>query len=170
MRRRVQYLRNYAKLIVNIFHLMFDPGIKGMSPETLEKISDKFYLTSTTHKQNSTSSTSSTKVKQQYSLLSQISYISEQPTGALLYISFHLFIFNQPKKFNLPNQPKLIHTYPSIKTINQATIEYITNLTYILSKKNEIIYVWLGLLKLIIWVVKCVKSNNTTRGGNQDKK
>jgi len=38
------YLRKYAKLIVNIFHLMIDSGIKDMSYEALEKLADKFYL------------------------------------------------------------------------------------------------------------------------------
>lgn len=38
------YLRKHAKLIVNIFHLMIDSGIKDMSYEALEKLADKFSL------------------------------------------------------------------------------------------------------------------------------
>ncbi|KAL4462880.1 hypothetical protein ABPG72_019023 [Tetrahymena utriculariae] len=38
------YLRKYAKLIVNLFHLMIDSGIKDMSIEALEKLAEKFYL------------------------------------------------------------------------------------------------------------------------------
>lgn len=38
------YLRKYAKLIVNLFQLMIDSGIKDMSQEALEKLYDKFCL------------------------------------------------------------------------------------------------------------------------------
>ena len=38
------YLRKYGKLIVYLFHLMIDSGIKDISFEALEKLEDKFRL------------------------------------------------------------------------------------------------------------------------------
>ncbi|EGR27588.1 phosphatidylinositol 3-kinase, putative [Ichthyophthirius multifiliis] len=40
------YLRKYAKLIVNLFYLMIDSGIKDINIEALEKLVDKFNLDS----------------------------------------------------------------------------------------------------------------------------